>query len=422
MHEHPCFNWYYLKRNPSVLFGRQLTHIKTLLDAMAPCGENAKDVLLSVVDGLRANSLDLPSRNIDEQVINELKRWKPDGTQLATGAALPSDSAWDVNWAKAPFRLTAIVNRIDLKENPTIGNAGEGRFVFCLVDPKNPNDGNPIPFTVILEYLQPASTPQEITAIANAWHQLGTFSSFDANYVEALKKVTAKFAAKGAMPGRPNHCALAQLRTNEIALNPISVGAGWELREFVLNNKTGRLTPATVKLTPHNRLNNSEVLSFLVNRFGLGLSDRLPDEILGFRAITGFDPNFQWAAPGIDVPNPALRKFSINTCNGCHGGDARTNDVEGFYQIGIRQKSTKATLSRFLTGQPTTSTLVIDPSTGIGTPGFSDLENRRLFLSAIVGAPLVSPTVGLAPMTAGAHADSLHRILEIREAFKDRIH
>jgi hypothetical protein len=25
MHEHPCFNWYYLKRNPSVLFGRQLT-------------------------------------------------------------------------------------------------------------------------------------------------------------------------------------------------------------------------------------------------------------------------------------------------------------------------------------------------------------------------------------------------------------
>jgi hypothetical protein len=41
-----------------------------------------------------------------------------------------------LNLAKAPFRLLAIVNRIDLRDNFAYGggggSAGEARFVFCV--------------------------------------------------------------------------------------------------------------------------------------------------------------------------------------------------------------------------------------------------------------------------------------------------
>lgn len=391
-------------------------HIRTLLANMAPYGATEKEVLLSLVNSLKANSPDLPSRDID-RVIKPWKRWKLDGTLLAETDPLPDDATWEINWSKAPFRLTAIVNRLDLKQNPNIANAGEGRFVFCAVDPLNPETGSPTSFTLILEYIQPAATEADVLAVATEWHVLGSFPDFNADYITQLKKVTAHFAGKGAMPTRPNGSALGQLRTNEILLNP-SGGPGWELRELAIGKGSGLLESTTVKLTPHHALDNTEVLSFLLRSLGPNVSEQVHESILDKRSITGLNSSFQWQAPAFPVADAVLRRFSVNTCAGCHGGDARTADLDGFYQLAPRKHDQPARRSRFLTGLDVagnpSATPIIDPATGQTVTAFSDLAVRKLLMEAILG---ISP-----PAPAPEMAKSMQQLLRASESRSMRVH
>lgn len=69
---------------------------------------------------------------------------------------------------KAPLRLLAIVNRLDLRDL-SLGSAGEGRFVFGVLDA----NGNPTQFTVILEYDLPTQTQADVLTWARRWHALG---------------------------------------------------------------------------------------------------------------------------------------------------------------------------------------------------------------------------------------------------------
>ncbi|MGC3970696.1 MAG: hypothetical protein QM775_26175 [Pirellulales bacterium] len=324
-------------------------------------------------------------------MIDEWKRWKSDNTQIASGMPLPSDDDWVVNWEKAPFRLLAIVNRIDLRGNPNIRNAGEGRFVFCVTDPTDPQDGNFRPFTVIFEYLQPATTQSEVRAVADEWHKLGAIAAFDQSFIDQLKIVTSKFAGKNAMPGRPNGSALGQLRTNEIALNPTTGGAGWELREFVLDAGTGVLRPDTAKLTPHNGLNKSPTLDFLIETLGENAVGTFPAPLIGFRGITGGNANFQWEGVTTPANDTILRRISVNSCSGCHGGDGRTADVERFYHVAPRNKTNASDLSVFLTGLRSGATGgITNPATGLSDPTFSDLKGRQNDFSNLV-EPTVTP-------------------------------
>lgn len=365
-------------------------HIHTLLEAMAPTGGSAKEVLLSFVRGLRTAKPDLPARRIDEEVINGWKRWKPDGTQLAPSDPLPDDAAWVVNWQKAPFRLLAIVNRIDLRANPTIRQAGEGRFVFCVTDPNDPENGAPLTFTVILEYLQPAANQTEVRAVADEWHKLGAIPAFDQAYIDQLKIVTAKFAGKNAMSARPNGSALGQLRTNEIKLIPTG-GPGWELREFVLDGSSGVLRPDTVKVTPLHALNKTETLDFLINTLGEGAVGSFPNSLIGFRGITGKSADFQWEGVTTPKNDTILRRISVNSCSGCHGGDGRTADVAAFYHASPRIKTEPTKLSVFLKGLPSGSTGgITNPATGLSDPTFSDLEGRRRDFENLVH-PSITP-------------------------------
>src|SRR6185503_10626403 len=66
------------------------------------------------------------------------------------GQAGVSDEQWEPNWRNAPFRLLAIVNRLDLKRDAggIVQNAGEGRFVFCVTAGAGV-DSPELPFTVI---------------------------------------------------------------------------------------------------------------------------------------------------------------------------------------------------------------------------------------------------------------------------------
>jgi len=93
--------------------------------------------------------------------------------------------------AKAPFRLLAIVNRIDLADNLVYGggSAGEGRFVFCAVDLNN--NCAPLQFTVIFEYGIKKKTCGALKAWAQQWQDLSMHSIGSAAYNSALELITA---------------------------------------------------------------------------------------------------------------------------------------------------------------------------------------------------------------------------------------
>ncbi|MEW4565878.1 hypothetical protein AB1K70_25400 [Bremerella sp. JC770] len=266
-------------------------HVRTLFENMAPSGLGAKDAMLSFLGSFRDNDLDRQPREIDAVVLNNWKRWKLDGTPIPASDPLPSDEDWEVNWEKAPFRLLATVNRIDLRLNPAIGNAGEGRLVFGVTDAIT---GDQQLLTVIFEFVQPTGGDEtKLKEVAEAWHALGQATSFDQQCVDSLKVIVEKFTSKNALPGSVNGSAIGQLRTNDIQTSfGSAANTGWELREWRLSPASGVLKPVTVKETPHHSLDNSETLAFLLERFGKKLNSQFPNGLLGMRAITGFNPDF----------------------------------------------------------------------------------------------------------------------------------
>src|SRR5262249_51208324 len=144
----------------------------------------------------------------------------------------------EIDLDRAPLELLAIVNRIDLRDLDK-GQAGEGRFVFGVLDPF----GFPQSFTVIVEYQLPAATQQDVLDWAASWHALSSHPFPSEEYNAALEALTLRFSGRNAAPGKPNGSALGQLRTNEIALEP-----RWQLREFTLG-ADGFLHESTIKLT-----------------------------------------------------------------------------------------------------------------------------------------------------------------------------
>lgn len=74
---------------------------------------------------------------------------------------------------------------------------------------------------------------------------------------------------------------------------------------------------------------------------------------------------------------PAALEFSLNTCNGCHGGETNT----AFLHIFPRFEGEQSSLSGFLTG-----TTVFDPETG-EERRMAELRRRRELLVKRHAAP-----------------------------------
>jgi hypothetical protein len=275
-----------------------------------------------------------------------------------------------LNLAIAPFRLLAIVNRIDLRNLPN--NAGEGRFVFGVLDPA----GNPTQYTVIFEYKLPGTTVAEVNQWAADWHALGQIPVGDPNFNAQLQVLTSRFAGPNAMPGAPNGSALGQLRTNEIAL-----AAPWQLREFTISPTNGFLQTVTVKQTPDLGLNNSPRVADFVNQTETSIlaeTHVVPNSFQGQPFLAGAadtPPAFFWRGPPGAIPNnDARHKFSLNTCNGCHAGETGTP----FTHVFPRSSGVQAGLSGFLTG-----VTVPDPVSGVSR-SFNDLARRKADLESLV--------------------------------------
>ncbi|WP_295884703.1 dockerin type I domain-containing protein [uncultured Thiohalocapsa sp.] len=320
-----------------------------------------------------------------------------------------------------PFRLIAIVNRMDLGKSSPYGasTAGETRFVFGLL-----NACSPSPMTVIFEYGDVDASCAGQKARADDWIALDAEALGSPAYLSALKALTDTVTLPNAAPGKVNGSALNQLRTNEVALT----GTGWDMREFVLDGGTQQLQYATVKQTPDANLNGTAVTDdFMESHANAILCEKhtvplsyLSAAYLGGSIEYGISSIWDWALPSGSLPGslpschqgnasfsgspptPAemqsevRHKFSLNTCDACHAAETAT----GFTHVDPTTPTAPANLSGFLVGSPpgpipnTTPFSVNDPAGSGLTREFNDLERRGSILASIASQSCLVVGVG----------------------------
>jgi hypothetical protein len=336
----------------------------------------------------------------------------------------PRDSNGKLDLNQSPMRLLAIVNRVDLRKSSISSSlygggrgipldAGEGRFVFGVVDRNNNGGCSTMEFTVILEYKVPITQCTAVRSYAQRWVGLSNIALGSASFNPALQAITDQFTVAGAGGGRPNDSAISQIRTNEIALSggyrgdidiapspelagrmaAIPFARPWELREFHLLGDHMLHTVSTEN-TPHHTWNNTSLLANFINS---GIA-AVPATYQGQPFLTGSTLNFSvadsavWNATGVN--NARRHNMSLKTCNACHGGETRDNILPAlpppanaetsFVHITTRNAGVESALSKFLVGNgslssPTTF-LKPDPIFGAPTRSFGDLRRRQILL------------------------------------------
>jgi hypothetical protein len=319
------------------------------------------------------------------QTINsDLVPARPSIQSIVIDPWLAASGGTTLDMKKAPFRLLAIVARLDLRENAGYSggsSAGEGRFIYNLLDA----NGNPTRFMVIFEYGLDAADCAAVLNWANLWHGLGGHT-FGPDYNAALQAVTDRFATIGASPGKPNGSAINQVRTDEIKL--IEPNIPWELREFKLiaTVTTGGpvpLTETTVAQTPARSRQQTTAVSTYVNTNAAAILANnyvVPLIWSGSPFRGGAAPNnldLKWDGPppictSITDPN-ARAAFSLNTCSGCHGPETATT----FLQVSTRNFGSESVKSGFLTGVSVTDMCGVNHN-------FNDVERRRVDLCQLL--------------------------------------
>lgn len=311
-----------------------------------------------------------------DQVANDdtvVKRPHVVNAIVAGWPRLPS-GALDLD--RAPFRLLAIVNRVDLRDNLTYGggSAGEARFVFGLHD----RQCRALELSVIFEYGIQKSGCQDLRAWARSWKNLDQHAIGTPAYATALEAITESFVRADAQNAQLN-----QLRTNEFLSAPNRI---WELREMQLSPSIGgHLEVVTVKQTPRFDLVGSPKIRDYVNANAADVAAARHQVPLTFPGAAPFlgtagttpNPSFIWGSSGDGISNREARhQFSLQTCSGCHAGETRTL----FYHIRPTDFGQPPTLSGFLTGLS-----VADPADNTPTRQFNDLARRKQDLENLVG-------------------------------------
>ena len=251
-----------------------------------------------------------------------LDPWQALGTDAHAERGLPLEHA--------PFRLIAIVNRLDLALSPCDGGGGELRYVYAGEDPST---GASLDMTVIVEVPYPLT--RTAAEWARAWNAVVREDS--EGYAAALEELT-RAIQDHVDPAR------ARLRTNERAFAP---EMGWELREFHRAEAEDGLTLGQVPLasTPREDLPEG-VLAAALNTHADAVLDGtlvLPSALQGGAASLR-TPDFRWRVPEVD--EELATAFSAGTCNGCHGGE---REALPFQHIAPGAASADpARLSRFL--------------------------------------------------------------------------
>ena len=365
--------------------------------------------------------------------------------QQRDGYDSSSGQAWVPNLAYAPFRLLAIVNRMDLCA-PRVANtlrdvqnvwrlrgreadflkllgqasggssfssissygtfsnnfadsssAGEGRLVFGAID----SEGKPLSgdWTVIFEYRLPIAGTQTVNQWARQWHKIGKLDISSPEFAVRLEELTRSFTHRD----NPARCSaqLAQLRSSEAAFGPDR-----EFRQF-----NGQLAPDLLALTPAQPFAASHspeqrsLLTFLheqdaLIRMGVHqlprtlTDDRQPRPLLaGSAFIPASQPDFHWDR-GPLVSRDARRIFSLSTCNGCHAGETGCRD--GLH-IHSRLEGSPARLSDFLRldGKPHR---LNDPDVRGSKIEYQEIRDRAAIFAALLQPKDRAMIEGLRPI------------------------
>lgn len=220
----------------------------------------------------------------------------------------------------APFRILALVNRLDIGED-----LGEFRVVYTAYNPEN---GLPLAFTLIFEYGIPS-----LPGLTKKSDWARRFLELEHKSGEGLKDSWLELAR--LIISDPNN--LNQIRSNDFLLD-----FTWEMREFKMAN--GQLSLAPTAQTPDLSLEKSTALAHWIeeNRDAvLAESARVPEPFLAGASLVPSD-RFQWKTLTNDE---ALRhSFSMQTCNGCHSGETGA----GFTHIKPRLRGVPSKMSAFL--------------------------------------------------------------------------
>ena len=269
--------------------------------------------------------------------------------------AWPRLSNGDLDLNRSPFKLVAIINRLDLgrgKGGPYgSSGAGELRFVFTVMNSttcQRPYNS----FEVIFEFGVPRTDCFQVKAWAQSWLALSNPSLIlgSSAYNSQLQTLTEQVVVRNAAPTKPNGSAINQVRTNEVLL-----ASPWEMREFRIfstaanprefttTSLPGHLCEHVTVRTPFDLFNNSTTLtSFLANPTNnAAILAGTHDVPLDFGSTLNFlgafpqmpTTGFYWNAPNLNtVANGynVRHKFSLNTCNGCHARETST----GFTHVG----------------------------------------------------------------------------------------
>jgi len=239
--------------------------------------------------------------------------------------------------AKAPFRLLAIANRMDLRSSAKpAGPSGEGRLVFGLTDgPGDAPTSVPLAMTVIFEFALPSTkTPKQW---ADAWHHLATYPDHGDAYKAARRVDRGLRRASWTGEGQLTR----QARTNESVTNWI-----WQLRQFRLD-AGGMFALTATSDTPTATLNNSAQLIQWAKTNSEAIKQNkysVPEYML---APSANEFLFRWTLDGVD--EPTRRAFAAGTCNGCHS--AENPGIDNAFHISPFRKGS-AKLSPFLWESP----------------------------------------------------------------------
>lgn len=241
---------------------------------------------------------------MEPQVVNNLDSDPRAGTfnmlinpwLTLAGATGVTEANWESKWDNAteanllkyaPFKLTAIVNRLDLRANTAYGGevtgerSGETRFIFSLIStgqgiapnahslpgqiPIHENQDNDIPrfadwegMNIILEYRNTCQNRCEIKDLANKWVELSQLTLGSSAYNAKLEIITNQVTNADASLQDPNHSALARIRTNERIFSQVGTksmdfwtkDAPWQFRQFEIDPATSLLKQVPLTNTP----------------------------------------------------------------------------------------------------------------------------------------------------------------------------
>ena len=211
--------------------------------------------------------------------------------------------AWqhdDLPLDRAPFRLIAVANRMDLGGKPGISDRGEGRLVYALTrGPADDATSSPLATTVIFEFALPS--PRTTKEWATAWHGLGALPLQSPEYREALVHVAMAFEQRAS---------LSQVRWNDLALG---------MHELTLDDQ-GLLVVSVLRNTPPRTSDGApELVSFVKAHVDDVAKDAylLPPSLSGTSTMP--DPR-PWTMPGVD--DDTREVFRLGTCGGCHANQA----------------------------------------------------------------------------------------------------